>query len=184
VFLRRLRATVACWLTQGHGGTWRHARYCAAFDSQAARPDELNFMKGDSFSSVVEKDGDWWKMVLMDGQEGWVPASYVRLTSDADDKMPAEMPGGMPIPESPQLKQSPSTVKENGGMRAATHSTPDDPVDRARTPQQRAKTPKRTSEVGKALRESRNRRRTRAKSTGTHTPSAGQVSAFTEVTAI
>lgn len=49
----------------------------ALYDYQAARSDELSFVRGEEIS-VLYKDNDmWWMGELGNGQQGFFPANYV-----------------------------------------------------------------------------------------------------------
>ena len=151
--------------------------------------DELSFVIGDRFPSVLERDGDWWKVTTELGREGWVPATYLRSTFV---RRASPQPAAMTLVEGrPAATSTPTDIDGNRNRNSNTAGggggalrpprgggeSVFSPLSHTST----QKTPVRDSSVAKALRESRNRRRNRAKS---ETAPANPCSAFTESTVI
>jgi hypothetical protein len=137
---------------------------------------------GDRFPSVIERDGDWWKVTTESGREGWVPSTYLRNTFVArpTPELSATMVEGDPTAASPSSDNDGHYNGSSGGGGGVLRP-PRAGSSRHFSPQHAVKTPARESSVGKALRESRDRRRNRAKA---DSAPANPSSAFTASTAI
>eukprot|EP00038_Savillea_parva_P004988 m.145774 g.145774 ORF g.145774 m.145774 type:complete len:1287 (-) comp11631_c0_seq3:147-4007(-) len=169
-----MRALLKREVTQAKSNLRQSDTYWAMFDSQAERPDELHFTMGDKFVAITQQDGDWWKMIHENGNEGWVPASYVRNTPVARVALQ-------------DIEQASVASRRRTDARGTMAENDNDAASPQKDAQvRRTKTPKRNSDVGRALRESRMRRQSRSQSArmSTQGPPAAPASAFTEVSGI
>lgn len=51
----------------------------ALWDHITMDPEELRFRHGDLIEIIDMNDKDWWYGALDDHQEGWLPATFVRV---------------------------------------------------------------------------------------------------------